>query len=297
MFIDQCLWKVLGVRRDNNSFLLIEDHCDPPYHWTDCDDPLRVSFHPFKELQAYTDCMDNANRRCQPPTSTTTLTTTSTTRTATTSVTTTTQVILILPTMVSTTALPATSSASGCAASCAYSTNPLGTCASHIQAMADHISTTNPDSCKHAYVLTVQMCPVCQSCPLDVSGCVVTAATDPMAPTVATPSAEDCKVGYSNWEWEWSDTKMAWCCSHTGRGCNKTGVKEPFDCDADLTDWEGAWSDKKKTWCCGQFGRGCQVFDCNEDFIDWQRGWSEDKRTWCCKHEQRGCSTPVMPEV
>eukprot|EP00406_Dinophysis_acuminata_P011256 CAMPEP_0179236824 /NCGR_PEP_ID=MMETSP0797-20121207/14126_1 /TAXON_ID=47934 /ORGANISM="Dinophysis acuminata, Strain DAEP01" /LENGTH=515 /DNA_ID=CAMNT_0020944091 /DNA_START=293 /DNA_END=1840 /DNA_ORIENTATION=- len=60
MFIDQCLWKVLKVRRDNDYSLLLEDHCDPPEGWDDCQDDARVAFHPFKKEKDYIQCVNLA---------------------------------------------------------------------------------------------------------------------------------------------------------------------------------------------------------------------------------------------
>eukprot|EP00445_Apocalathium_hangoei_P004426 CAMPEP_0203844332 /NCGR_PEP_ID=MMETSP0359-20131031/3133_1 /ASSEMBLY_ACC=CAM_ASM_000338 /TAXON_ID=268821 /ORGANISM="Scrippsiella Hangoei, Strain SHTV-5" /LENGTH=818 /DNA_ID=CAMNT_0050759247 /DNA_START=47 /DNA_END=2500 /DNA_ORIENTATION=- len=33
LFVDQCLWKVLNVRREGNFRLLMEEHCKPPDNW------------------------------------------------------------------------------------------------------------------------------------------------------------------------------------------------------------------------------------------------------------------------
>lgn len=63
MFIDQCLWKVLGVQRDNDYRLLVEDHCDPPDNWEDCRDGDKVAFHPFKEAERYMKCLDHASEQ------------------------------------------------------------------------------------------------------------------------------------------------------------------------------------------------------------------------------------------
>jgi len=60
MFIDQCLWKVLKIKRAFESALLVEDHCKPPAGWQDCQDPGKVSFHPFKDRGEYRECMNNA---------------------------------------------------------------------------------------------------------------------------------------------------------------------------------------------------------------------------------------------
>jgi hypothetical protein len=57
MFIDQCLDKVLRVRRVFESRLLLEDHCDPPAGWDSCSDGEATAFHPFKATDAYEECM------------------------------------------------------------------------------------------------------------------------------------------------------------------------------------------------------------------------------------------------
>lgn len=59
MFIDQCLSKVMGVRRDNEWSLLVEDHClTDGQQWGSSSmcDGTHVAFHPFKEQSAYNDC-------------------------------------------------------------------------------------------------------------------------------------------------------------------------------------------------------------------------------------------------
>jgi len=60
MFIDQCLSKVLHVRRENEFGLLIEDHCDTLPNWRWCRDRVQVAFHPFKTLEGWKGCMVNA---------------------------------------------------------------------------------------------------------------------------------------------------------------------------------------------------------------------------------------------
>lgn len=60
LFVDQCLWKVLNVRRDNDFRLLLEDHCEPPPNWDKCDDASAVTFHPFKTMHGYEDCLEAA---------------------------------------------------------------------------------------------------------------------------------------------------------------------------------------------------------------------------------------------
>mmetsp|Transcript_41645 Transcript_41645/g.90756 ORF Transcript_41645/g.90756 Transcript_41645/m.90756 type:complete len:962 (+) Transcript_41645:71-2956(+) len=60
MFIDQCLGKMLGEKSTLDSRMICEAHCDcPAYYWcTNGTD--RVSFHPFKSVDAYAVCMANA---------------------------------------------------------------------------------------------------------------------------------------------------------------------------------------------------------------------------------------------
>jgi len=60
MFVDQCLGKMLGEKSTLDSRLICEAHCDcPAWYWcTNGTD--RVSFHPFKSVDAYAVCMANA---------------------------------------------------------------------------------------------------------------------------------------------------------------------------------------------------------------------------------------------
>jgi len=61
MFIDQCLWKVLKVKRAFEPALLVENHCkQQPAAWQDCQDTGKVCFHPFKDRGEYWECMKNA---------------------------------------------------------------------------------------------------------------------------------------------------------------------------------------------------------------------------------------------
>jgi len=63
MFIDQCLQKVAGARRDNEWGLLAEDHClaNTQEQWSPqkCDGTT-VAFHPFKDVPSYSQCYANA---------------------------------------------------------------------------------------------------------------------------------------------------------------------------------------------------------------------------------------------
>lgn len=62
MFIDQCLMKVVGARRDNEWNLLVEDHClaNGDVWSIDKCDGTHVAFHPFKDTPSYTQCFSNA---------------------------------------------------------------------------------------------------------------------------------------------------------------------------------------------------------------------------------------------
>jgi hypothetical protein len=62
LFIDQCLWKVLGTQRDDAFDLLQEAHCEPPDGWDKCTGEVPVAFHPFKDAEAYQICMESASR-------------------------------------------------------------------------------------------------------------------------------------------------------------------------------------------------------------------------------------------
>merc|ERR1712217_933498 len=60
LFMDQCLSKVLGVTRENDFRLLVEDHCDAPSGWRSCTDSSKATFHPFKTVWEYQECLVNA---------------------------------------------------------------------------------------------------------------------------------------------------------------------------------------------------------------------------------------------
>jgi len=69
--MDQCLWKVLGVRRDDEWMLLSEDHCKPDrgasslavvtdvYDWQACASG-HAAYHPFKSVETYQACLRHA---------------------------------------------------------------------------------------------------------------------------------------------------------------------------------------------------------------------------------------------
>ncbi|CAE8741616.1 unnamed protein product [Polarella glacialis] len=59
MFIDQCLEKVLKAKRVDDWNLISEAHC-ASVDWTECRNGA-ITFHPFKDLESYKRCVENAN--------------------------------------------------------------------------------------------------------------------------------------------------------------------------------------------------------------------------------------------
>jgi hypothetical protein len=59
MFIDQCLWKVLGVSRVDDWSLLLEAHCAPRHGWASCQGQF-AGFHPFKTPADWWRCYQGA---------------------------------------------------------------------------------------------------------------------------------------------------------------------------------------------------------------------------------------------
>jgi len=59
MFIDQCLSKVLKVKRVNDWNLLSEPHCDSK-DWEECSNG-DITFHPFKTVEGYKKCLEKAD--------------------------------------------------------------------------------------------------------------------------------------------------------------------------------------------------------------------------------------------
>jgi len=62
MFIDQCLKRKIGARRDNEYRMLLEDHCAPPEGWDECTDDKIASFHPFKTKKGWKACLRAAHK-------------------------------------------------------------------------------------------------------------------------------------------------------------------------------------------------------------------------------------------
>lgn len=61
----------------------------------------------------------------------------------------------------------------------------------------------------------------------------------------------DCKIAADEWETEWSDTKIEWCCKLDKVTCPS------YNCAADSLTWERSWSQRKQHWCCENEGLGC----------------------------------------
>jgi len=59
-YVDQCLWKVLGVKREDEFGILVEEHCDPPDEWEKCEDTAFAAFHPFKTMAGYYKCLSSS---------------------------------------------------------------------------------------------------------------------------------------------------------------------------------------------------------------------------------------------
>uniref|UniRef100_A0A7S2J6M9 Hexosyltransferase n=1 Tax=Zooxanthella nutricula TaxID=1333877 RepID=A0A7S2J6M9_9DINO len=58
-FLSRCLWKIHQVSRVTVPGLMCEAHCDcPDWYW--CNDAERVTFHPFKRVDMYSQCMANS---------------------------------------------------------------------------------------------------------------------------------------------------------------------------------------------------------------------------------------------
>lgn len=64
MFIDQCLDKVLKVQRVDDWNLISEAHCANK-HWESCESQ-HVAFHPFKTIENYTTCVEQARNGSLP---------------------------------------------------------------------------------------------------------------------------------------------------------------------------------------------------------------------------------------
>lgn len=61
MFIDQCMQLLQAGTPTVEPLLICEDHCDcPEYYACPASDSYRVSFHPFKSVGSYENCMGTA---------------------------------------------------------------------------------------------------------------------------------------------------------------------------------------------------------------------------------------------
>jgi len=230
MFIDQCLCAVLGVRRDNDYSLLLEDNCDPSVDWRSCDDPLRISFHAFKTMESWEQCHQNANF-FDPPPATSTTTTTTTTSTRTTSAT-------------STTTITSTSTYTNTTAT--TRTTVTSTTATATSTTATTLTDTAPNTANVSAALNLQTPGLLDA---DSAGLGYESQVE-----------FNCDTAFNNWRAAWSDAKKMWCCQRTQRGCVEANAtaSEPFDCDAGFAGWENGWSAGKKLWCCQHYQKGCE---------------------------------------
>mmetsp|Transcript_7873 Transcript_7873/g.22653 ORF Transcript_7873/g.22653 Transcript_7873/m.22653 type:complete len:193 (-) Transcript_7873:217-795(-) len=68
------------------------------------------------------------------------------------------------------------------------------------------------------------------------------------------PLGFDCAVDATEVD-SWVPAKKAWCCQHSGHGCEMMEVT--WDCDAGLSIWRSHWPKEKQAWCCERRGKGC----------------------------------------
>jgi len=60
MFLDSCLHKILGIQSEPDGRLMCEAHCDcPDWYWCQ-NGTMRVTYHPFKRVDMYRQCIANA---------------------------------------------------------------------------------------------------------------------------------------------------------------------------------------------------------------------------------------------
>jgi len=62
LFLDECLHKILNVRRDDIMDLMIENACDPPGGEVDCKNGTAAVYHPFKTVEEWSACLAEAQR-------------------------------------------------------------------------------------------------------------------------------------------------------------------------------------------------------------------------------------------
>mmetsp|Transcript_27540 Transcript_27540/g.77900 ORF Transcript_27540/g.77900 Transcript_27540/m.77900 type:complete len:701 (+) Transcript_27540:1-2103(+) len=326
MFIDQCLCKVLGVKRDDDFRLLTEDHCDPPQGWKNCERRESASFHPFKKQDEYRECMDNANRQLPPPpTSTTTRTRTTITHTTQTTTTRTTTHTTSTSSTKTDTPTTTTRTTSSTATTTTITTTTLTTAT----------TTTRPTTI--IATSTTEM---------NANESEPTVARTSLAPKTGTPNCDKicefkgkpraCRV-LIQWAADHQfkgksnacvaaivmvnlQCPSCWACSLAEANCTtptytttsaapaKEHAADGFKCD---TSRVSSWSAEENMMCCLRKHIGCPTttsttplfvralaetttlhpatFNCEVLYVEQVATWSPEKRAWCCVHAERGC--------
>mmetsp|Transcript_23838 Transcript_23838/g.73901 ORF Transcript_23838/g.73901 Transcript_23838/m.73901 type:complete len:120 (+) Transcript_23838:915-1274(+) len=65
LFVDRCLFEVLGVRREDAFGLLQDERCQPPADWRSCSDRSVVALHAFRTAVDYRHCVANSAPQAQ----------------------------------------------------------------------------------------------------------------------------------------------------------------------------------------------------------------------------------------
>jgi len=206
---------------------------------------------------------------------------------------------------------PSAGESSPCDQDCSYN-GKSGSCRQRILFVSSLRFAGQNGACDSARSAVISVCPGCEACSVNASGCMQPIPEGPSGPaTTAAPQPFDCLAGFASWEEAWTDEKKAWCCKHANRGCatdlhKSSSTSEPYECLAGLANWEADWSPKKQKWCCEHRSRGCAPstttapsvttttvrFDCLAGWAAWEKLWDDDKKSWCCRHVHRGCAAP-----
>lgn len=195
--------------------------------------------------------------------------------------------------------------ANGCDAMCDRD-NHRANCRFRIQWYADHRFAGAKDACVRAVDYAFQLCPVCNACVLQNSGCrhadgSVVHVAIPAPPATPAPVSFPAPVA-----------TLAPALGEVSRLPMASGSSQSvqwFDCEAGISNWRDGWSDSKRTWCCLHHQLGCEstpaadappseqlgpiipteVFNCAAGFANWVAGWSPEKKQWCCAHKGIAC--------
>jgi len=206
-------------------------------------------------------------------TATTTPTTTSSTRTSTTRTTTTrTQTLAPAPAVYGDvdTSMDETSP---CNSECAYM-GRMASCTTRVLWGASREFAGEAHACDLGHSLVLEQCPLCSMCLLRDTGC-----EEARVPSAGLPY--ECDVGLQDWQEEWDQAKIEWCCKNQGLGCIDQDRESRYDCEADTSTWTAVHA----RWCCVHKKVGCDVkkYECNTGGAEWE-SWSTDQKDWCFKH-------------